>query len=318
MVGSSEIGARKANRSKAYKAGINTDESRRRRELVQRCVPASARQQHAAASPAQRTLADRNNHTISAEEHDGAAHEADAAHEHEEMECPVCMEAINEADAAMRCRGIGGHRHYFHSQCLSRWAETSQGNWSAVTCPVCRGGVEETTVQLRRNKREDSLMKRRKDQTSHQSNDSADDDATERLDQLAREHLTELLSGLAPLNLVKQNLNNLDLSLVPNLSLRGAQLQGAQLNHACLVGIDLQEANLEGANMQGAQLQRAQLQGANLSGANLQGANLSGAVLSGAEMSNLVVTNLLPNPANLHHGLRGVALFEALAREQLF
>ena len=30
--GSSEIGARKENRSKAYKAGINTDESRRRRE----------------------------------------------------------------------------------------------------------------------------------------------------------------------------------------------------------------------------------------------------------------------------------------------
>ena len=138
------------NRSKAYKAGINTDESRRRRELVQRCVPASARQQHAAASPAQRTLADRNNHTISAEEHDGAAHEADAAHEHKEMECPVCMEAINEADAAMRCRGIGGHRHYFHSQCLTRWAETIEGNWSTATCPVCRGGVEETTVQLRR------------------------------------------------------------------------------------------------------------------------------------------------------------------------
>jgi len=135
-----------SNPEEAYDTLANTPDALD--DLVQSCVPASARSQQAPASAAQRILADRNNHTVSAEEHDDAAHDAEAAHEHDEMECPVCMEAINEADAAMRCRGTGGHRHYFHSQCLSRWASTCQGNWSAATCPVCRGGVDVHSERL--------------------------------------------------------------------------------------------------------------------------------------------------------------------------
>lgn len=108
--------------------------------------------------------------------------------------CPVCLEPIEEAHAAMRCCGAGGKRcgatagqleskrnemecnalfrlfsffsrraatcgsvrvpvhavgvtaergagrHYFHAECLARWAERS------TACPVCRCRVEVSGV----------------------------------------------------------------------------------------------------------------------------------------------------------------------------
>jgi len=68
--------------------------------------------------------------------------------EEEELECPVCMEAINEGDAAMRCTGQGGHRHYFHSHCLTHWIDSCRGNWNEASCPICRGPVEVHSERL--------------------------------------------------------------------------------------------------------------------------------------------------------------------------
>ncbi len=80
-----------------------------------------------------------------------------------------------------------------------------------------------------------------------------------------------------------------DKSLIPCVSLRGANLGGAYLRGANLGGANLRDANLVGANLVGANLRGANLGGAYLGGANLVGANLVGANLRGA---NLVGANL--------------------------
>lgn len=69
-------------------------------------------------------------------------HAAEGNSLEEAYECPICMEEIAEADAAMRCAGTGGVRHYVHAHCMTKWVETCQGRWVDATCPVCRGRVE--------------------------------------------------------------------------------------------------------------------------------------------------------------------------------
>ena len=63
-----------------------------------------------------------------------------------------------------------------------------------------------------------------------------------------------------------------EVAILPEFALRGADLWGANLQ-----GADLRGANLWGADLQGADLQGANLEGADLWGANLWGANLRGA-----------------------------------------
>lgn len=61
--------------------------------------------------------------------------------------CSICTEEIVLADAAMRCAGQGGKKHYFHAQCLTSWVRQCQTAGNGVTCPECRGPVQ---VQARR------------------------------------------------------------------------------------------------------------------------------------------------------------------------
>lgn len=58
-------------------------------------------------------------------------------------ECSICTEELISADAAMRCAGSGGKRHYFHAHCLTEWVRQCQqaGN-GPPTCPECRGPVQ--------------------------------------------------------------------------------------------------------------------------------------------------------------------------------
>ncbi|CAE8685772.1 unnamed protein product, partial [Polarella glacialis] len=54
-------------------------------------------------------------------------------------ECPVCCEPLKMTDAAMRCRGCAGHRHYFHAACLASWIRQCQKDDNDPNCPICRG-----------------------------------------------------------------------------------------------------------------------------------------------------------------------------------
>lgn len=57
-------------------------------------------------------------------------------------ECSICTESLLLADAAMRCAGHGGRRHYFHAHCLSAWVQECQRTGNGPTCPECRGPVQ--------------------------------------------------------------------------------------------------------------------------------------------------------------------------------
>jgi len=62
-------------------------------------------------------------------------------------ECAICCEDLLQVDAAMRCLGQGGKKHYFHAKCLGSWVQECQRTGHAPTCPECRGPVQ---VQPRR------------------------------------------------------------------------------------------------------------------------------------------------------------------------
>lgn len=62
--------------------------------------------------------------------------------DHEEEECPICTEPIQFADAAMRCRGTGGKRHYFHETCLTGWIRQCREDGRQPDCPSCRGPLQ--------------------------------------------------------------------------------------------------------------------------------------------------------------------------------
>lgn len=57
-------------------------------------------------------------------------------------ECAICCEELARADAAMRCNGHGGKKHYFHAQCLTAWVRECRRAGNAPTCPECRGPVQ--------------------------------------------------------------------------------------------------------------------------------------------------------------------------------
>lgn len=69
---------------------------------------------------------------------------SDSAHQPEEAgDCPICFEAIDPGQAAMRCAGEAGVHHYFHAHCLQRWIQSSRvGAVSGATCPMCRGRIQ--------------------------------------------------------------------------------------------------------------------------------------------------------------------------------
>lgn len=61
----------------------------------------------------------------------------------EELDCcPICTEDMNPNDAAMRCNGAAGRRHYFHVQCLTQWIQQCRRDGHAPTCPTCRGALQ--------------------------------------------------------------------------------------------------------------------------------------------------------------------------------
>mmetsp|Transcript_110534 Transcript_110534/g.323387 ORF Transcript_110534/g.323387 Transcript_110534/m.323387 type:complete len:278 (-) Transcript_110534:147-980(-) len=57
-------------------------------------------------------------------------------------ECAICTEDLSLADAAMRCQGNGGKRHYFHAHCLTAWVRQCRSTGLVPTCPECRGPVQ--------------------------------------------------------------------------------------------------------------------------------------------------------------------------------
>eukprot|EP00931_Biecheleriopsis_adriatica_P102593 TRINITY_DN77538_c0_g1_i1.p1 TRINITY_DN77538_c0_g1~~TRINITY_DN77538_c0_g1_i1.p1 ORF type:complete len:223 (-),score=54.90 TRINITY_DN77538_c0_g1_i1:70-738(-) len=64
-------------------------------------------------------------------------------------ECSICCEDLVLADAAMRCAGHGGKKHYFHARCLTEWIRQCQRDGADVTCPECRGPVQIQQCRLR-------------------------------------------------------------------------------------------------------------------------------------------------------------------------
>jgi uncharacterized protein YjbI with pentapeptide repeats len=122
------------------------------------------------------------------------------------------------------------------------------------------------------------------------------------------------------------------ISLLPNLSLRGRDLRNVLGEHAFMNGADMRDAVLQGANLrsaemqgvnledaqlQGADLEEAQLQGADLEDAQLQGANLTEAEFQGADLEDAnfldaILQNAVLQGANLRGAmLQGVNLWNA-------
>lgn len=62
--------------------------------------------------------------------------------------CVICTEDLNLADAAMRCAGHHGKRHYFHVPCLTSWVRQCRQDNQAPTCPTCRGPLQVQTARL--------------------------------------------------------------------------------------------------------------------------------------------------------------------------
>eukprot|EP00929_Paragymnodinium_shiwhaense_P028947 TRINITY_DN1669_c0_g1_i1.p1 TRINITY_DN1669_c0_g1~~TRINITY_DN1669_c0_g1_i1.p1 ORF type:complete len:327 (+),score=33.21 TRINITY_DN1669_c0_g1_i1:92-1072(+) len=65
----------------------------------------------------------------------------------EVSECSICRENLLPSEAAMRCHGQGGRKHYFHAHCLTAWIRRCRNSGQVPTCPECRGPVQ---VQKRR------------------------------------------------------------------------------------------------------------------------------------------------------------------------
>jgi len=56
--------------------------------------------------------------------------------------CSICTEDLEPANAAMRCSGQHGKRHYYHAHCLSQWIQQCRRDNQAPTCPECRGELQ--------------------------------------------------------------------------------------------------------------------------------------------------------------------------------
>jgi len=61
-------------------------------------------------------------------------------------DCPICFEAIDSGNAAMRCVGDAGRHHYFHARCLQQWILQ---NVRGARCPTCRGHLQLNAHRLR-------------------------------------------------------------------------------------------------------------------------------------------------------------------------
>jgi len=66
----------------------------------------------------------------------------------EECECAICTETLELDNAAMRCSGQHGKRHYYHAQCLAQWIQQCRNDNVAPTCPECRGELQVRTQRL--------------------------------------------------------------------------------------------------------------------------------------------------------------------------
>merc|ERR1712216_397119 len=84
-------------------------------------------------------------------------------------ECTICTEELLLADAAMRCNGDGGKRHYFHAHCLTSWIRQCRSNNNEVTCPECRGPVQVRPQRLEEFLREKGERLRAEDQEALRS-----------------------------------------------------------------------------------------------------------------------------------------------------
>jgi len=84
----------------------------------------------------------------------GAASSGSSAHacaQPEQIgECSICVEELYTSQAAMRCCGQGGRKHYFHAGCLNSWVQQCKQQGLQPTCPECRGPVQVRPVVLRR------------------------------------------------------------------------------------------------------------------------------------------------------------------------
>mmetsp|Transcript_79138 Transcript_79138/g.177311 ORF Transcript_79138/g.177311 Transcript_79138/m.177311 type:complete len:202 (-) Transcript_79138:26-631(-) len=78
-----------------------------------------------------------------------------ATAEEEAGQCSICTEDLLLQDAAMRCSGHGGKKHYFHSHCLAAWVRQCKRTGASATCPECRG-----PVQVRPRRLEEFLRKK--------------------------------------------------------------------------------------------------------------------------------------------------------------
>lgn len=63
-------------------------------------------------------------------------------------ECPICFEAMEPMQAAMRCSGMGGQHHYFHRACMQQWIQQCRGGRTNACCPICRGRLEFNAQRL--------------------------------------------------------------------------------------------------------------------------------------------------------------------------
>lgn len=73
---------------------------------------------------------------------------AGAAAQEEACICAICTEDMEPANAAMRCSGQHGKRHYYHAWCLSQWIQQCQRDNLPPTCPECRGELQVRAKRL--------------------------------------------------------------------------------------------------------------------------------------------------------------------------
>lgn len=63
--------------------------------------------------------------------------------------CAICTEDLEPANAAMRCTGQHGKRHYYHAHCLSQWIQQCRRDKQPPSCPECRGELQVRARRLR-------------------------------------------------------------------------------------------------------------------------------------------------------------------------
>jgi len=77
--------------------------------------------------------------------------------------CAICTEDMEPANAAMRCSGQHGKRHYYHAHCLSQWIQQCRRDNQAPTCPECRGELQVRARRLQEFLSENSRKLSRED-----------------------------------------------------------------------------------------------------------------------------------------------------------